>query len=122
MVASNLYAPQTVCLSLADHPTQTNILIDHDCHPRLVDYGFPLQIGATESAVPRCDDLQYLPPELLKPSAFGLKTGIRTKKSDIFAFGTLAYKVGNYFPFSNRRLESLSRCSQGNGPSPELSV
>ena len=94
-VASNLYAPQTVSPSLADHPTQTNILIDHDCHPRLVDYGFPLHIDTIESALPRCDDIQYLPPELLKPSAFGLKTGTRTKKSDIFAFGTVTYKVGN---------------------------
>ena len=34
-------------------------------------------------------------PELLSPSDFGLKSGIPTKESDVYAFGMATYQVSD---------------------------
>ena len=65
--------PPDISLSHADNPTQANILIGHSCHPRLVGYGLSFYTGV------------------------GLNTEIHTEKSDIFAFGSVAYQVGTRF-------------------------
>jgi len=70
---STPYVPPDISSSRADHPAQANILIDHNCHPRLVGYGLPF----------RTND--------------GLDTGIHMEKSDIFAFGPVTYRVGTCF-------------------------
>ena len=77
--------------------TQENILIDWNCHPRLVDYGLPFRLDVVEGEFRHYDDLQYLAPELLDPSSFGLKSRIPTKESDIFALGMITYQVGHCF-------------------------
>ena len=47
------------------------------------------------------EGLQYLAPELLDPSSFGLKKRIPTKESDIFAFGMVIYQVSTIFLLIN---------------------
>lgn len=103
---------------MTENTAQENILIDRDCHPRLTDYGLPFRLDVVEGEFCRYDDLQYLAPELLDPSSFGLKKRTPTKESDIFAFGMVTYQVGHYFSFRKWRLDSQSRYSRGRDPSP----
>jgi len=100
------YTPLAVLILAAEAITQANILIDRNCHPRLTDYGLPLQFDLVEGGFHPYDDLQYLAPELLDPSFFGLENRTPTKESDIFAFGTVAYQVGRCFFFSANRDET----------------
>lgn len=93
MVTPNPYARPIIFISPVDNPTQTNILIDHDFRPRLTDYGIGWQIRSLSISSLPVNHVRYLAPEVLNPSAFGLKNGIATKKSDIYAFGVLMYEV-----------------------------
>lgn len=85
---------------------QENILIDRDFPPRLADYGFPLRLDVVEGECRRYDDLQYLAPELLNPSSFGLRNRTPTKESDVFAFGMVTYQARYYSSFREWRLDS----------------
>ena len=89
----------TIPLPTTKGITQENILIDHDCHPRLTDYGLPLRLKVVEDELHCLNNLQYLAPELLDPTSFGLKKRTPTKESDVFAFGMVIYQVGCCFFF-----------------------
>ena len=47
--------------------------------------------GSTTS--PSVGTVRYMAPELLNPSGFNLKNSNPTKKSDIYAFGVVTYRV-----------------------------
>ena len=74
----SLYVLPDTTLAPTDKFLQENILVDHDCHPRLVDYGFPLQITT------------------------GSRIALPTEGNDIFALGTVVYEVGNRILFAER--------------------
>ena len=88
------YTLPAVPLLITEAITQANILIDRNCRPRLTDYGLPLRLDLLEGGFHPYDGLQYLAPELLDPSFFGLENRTPTKESDIFAFGMVTYQVG----------------------------
>ena len=80
-------------LALVDGSTQTNIVIDSTFHARLTDYGL---LATTSDSSPvdfGSSTVRYMAPELLNPSGFNLKNSNPTRKSDIFAFGMVAYQV-----------------------------
>ena len=102
MVTSNLYGPlrQPLPLAAAYNSTQTNILIDHDFHPRLTDYGLittVLDPDTVYSNVVSPYAIQYVAPELLNPPGFDLKDSTPTKKSDVYGFGMVMYQVSNTY-------------------------
>ncbi|KAF9648289.1 kinase-like protein [Thelephora ganbajun] len=77
----------------------TNVLIDRDFRPRLTDYGLipivsdPNTADPGSATSPSAGTAQYMAPELLNPSGFGLNTSKPTKKSDVHAFGMVMYQV-----------------------------
>ena len=48
-------------------------------------------------ASPFVNIVRYMAPELLDPSSFGLKNSNTTKKSDVYAFGMVTYRVSNVY-------------------------
>jgi len=97
------YSPSAAPLLTAEAIPQSNILIDRNCHPRLTDYGLPLQFDLMEGGFHPYNDLQYLAPELLDPSFFGLENRTPSKESDIFAFGMVSYQVSHCFSLHELR-------------------
>jgi len=95
------HAKPTILLLTTDCLTQENILIDRDFHPRLADYGLPLRLDVVEGGSHHYEDLQYLAPELLDPTSFGLESRVPTKESDVFSFGMVTYQVGPVFIFTS---------------------
>ena len=103
---------------------QTNILIDHDFHPRLTDYGLipiisdPNKVDPGSTTSPTVGTVRYMAPELLNPSGFGLKNSNPTKKSDTYAFGMVTYQVSTRPLCKVLQLKSASRWSRESNPSP----
>ena len=79
---------------------KANILIDHDGHARLADFGlltivsdytnFPTSSSAFTSGG---GTTRWMSPELLDPEQFGLDHGRPTKESDCYALGMVIYEV-----------------------------
>ena len=78
---------------------QTNIVIDSNLHPRPLDHGViaimpdPNNVDPSDTAFPSADTLRYMAPELICPGLYDLEDSNPTKKSDIYAFGVVAYQV-----------------------------
>ena len=111
-------------MAVADGPTQSNILIDRDFHPRLTDYGLVTIIsdrdtvnpGSTTS--PSVGTVRYMGPELLNPSGFNLKNSNPTKKSDIYAFGVATYQVSSACFTSGTTTKHTIQVITGHQPFP----
>ena len=103
---------------------QTNILIDRDFHPRLTDYGLlaiisdPDTVDSDNTTPPPVGTVRYMAPELLDPSGFGLKNSNPTKKSDIYAFGTVTYQVTNPCFTSGTATQGSLQAITGQQPFP----
>ena len=106
-------------------PSQRNILIDKDFHPRLTDYGFipivsdPGGLDSGPEASPYAGAARYMAPELLDPPGSDPKNGNPTKKSDIYAFGVVTYQVSDHRFISGTMTEAVFRWSQDSSPSLE---
>ena len=89
-------SPQLFPLIVTHNPSQTNILVDSDFHPRIADYGLtgtilgPNNLERGNTASLSVGTVRYMAPELLNPSGFGLKDRNPTKKSDVYAFGAVS--------------------------------
>jgi len=94
-----LYQPSPP--TTANDPSQGNILIDRDFHPRLTDYGLvpivsdPNALDSYAKASPYAGNARYMAPELLDPSGSGLKNGNPTRKCDVYTFGVVMYQVSD---------------------------
>ena len=71
---------------------QTNILIDWNGNPRIVDFGLATVTQDTSSldstSEERVTTARYTSPEVLR------ETGRHSKESDVFAFGMVITEVG----------------------------
>lgn len=111
---------------MTDDSAQKNILIDHDFHPRLTDYGLvsiisdPNIADPVSTASPSAGTARYMAPELLNPPGFGLEDSISTKKSDIYAFGMVAYRVRKPHFISDVVIEGSMQITAGQQPFPMI--
>ena len=76
---------------------KANILIDHDHHARLADFGLLTIISdatiATSSSAVKGGTTRWMSPELLNPDLFGFKDSRPTKESDCYALGMVVLEV-----------------------------
>ena len=77
---------------------QDNVLVDHNRHVRIADFGLLRIISDKANFISSisCDGggtLQWMSPELLDPESFNLKDSRPTKQSDIYALGMVVYEV-----------------------------
>ena len=72
--------------------------------------------GSTVS--PSAGTVQYVAPELLNPSGFGLEDSVPTKKSDMYAFGMITYQVGNLCFISGITTKGKIQVITGQQPFP----
>ena len=76
---------------------KANILIDHDCHARLADFGLLTIISdatiATSSSSVKGGTTRWMSPELLNPELFGFKVSRPTRESDCYALGMVVLEV-----------------------------
>ena len=83
-------------------PVKANILIDHNGHARLADFGFLTIISdrlSTNSST-QGGTTRWMSPELLNPQRFGLKKSRPTKSSDCYALGMVIYEtISGHLPF-----------------------
>ena len=76
---------------------EANILINHECHARIADFGLAAilnQTGST-SLLSRAEGgtFQWMSPELFNPGKFGMEDDRPTKESDCYALGMVIYEV-----------------------------
>jgi len=76
---------------------EANILINHECHARIADFGLAAilnQTGST-SLLSRVEGgtFQWMSPELFNPEKFSMKDDRPTKESDCYALGMVIYEV-----------------------------
>ena len=64
-------------------------------------------------------DVQYTAPELLNPSAFGLKKSKPTEKSDIYSFGVITYQASIEYCTSALEIEGGIQVVTRHEPFPE---
>ena len=76
---------------------KANILIDHDCHARLADFGLLTIISdatiTASSSYVKGGTTRWMSPELLNPDMFGFKESRPTKESDCYALGMVVLEV-----------------------------
>ena len=113
-------------MAVTDDSAQKNILIDRDFRPRLTDYGLvaiisdPNIVDPVSTASPSAGTARYMAPELLNPSGFDLEDSISTKKSDIYAFGMVTYRVRKPRFVSDIVTEGNMQITTGQQPFPMI--
>ena len=84
---------------------QANILIDRECHARIMDFGLaaiPLDQPTHTPSPVTGGTLRWMSPELLNPEPFGLEESHPTKESDCYALGMVVYEVlSGWRPFTS---------------------
>jgi serine/threonine protein kinase len=78
-----------------------NILIDHNGHACLADFGLLTITSDHQTFLTSCIEggtTQWMSPELLDPDQFGLREGRPTKESDCYALGMVIYEVLTGWP------------------------
>ena len=94
-----------------------NVLVDDNGRARLTGF-FTLTIAPDLSTTTLYGIPQFLSPELLAPSYFGLKHSRQTGESDCYALGMVIYQVlnGRMPFFQDRPTEVMSRIMDGRRP------
>ncbi|TFK46542.1 kinase-like protein [Heliocybe sulcata] len=69
-----------------------NILVDQDLHPCIADFGLAHLSDMSHSNT-GSGSARWMAPELHDPRTFGLEHSVRTRQSDVFAFGMLCLEV-----------------------------
>jgi len=86
------------------HHPQANILVDHDGHAYLADFGLLAVVSDQSTSIFQSTGggtIQWMSPELLDPDSFGLKGTRPTKESDCYALGMVVYEVlSGHTPFA----------------------
>ena len=77
---------------------KANILIDHEGHARLADFGLLAIVSdpghpTTSGSYTKAGTTRWMSPELLNPEQFGFKDSRPTKESDCYALGMVIYEV-----------------------------
>jgi len=75
-----------------------NVLVDHNRHARIADFGLLRIISDKANFISSITctgggTLQWMSPELLDPKSFNLEDSRPTTKSDIYALGMVVYEV-----------------------------
>ena len=76
-----------------------SIVVDSNPHPHPSNHGLvgimsdPNTVDLSNTMFPSADTLRYMAPELICPGLYDLEDSNPTKKSDIYAFGVVAYQV-----------------------------
>lgn len=113
---------------IANGSTQTNIVIDNDFHARLTDYGLieiisdPNAVDHISTIPPSVGTVRYMAPELLNPSGFNLQSSNPTRRSDIYAFGVVTYRVSITHRISVVVIDGTVQVTTGELPFPEEKV
>ena len=89
---------------------KANILIDHDCHAKLTDFGLltiisdPAFATVSSTSFVSGGTIRWMSPELLAPDQFGSEDNRPTKFSDCYALGMVVYEVlSGRVPFDHSR-------------------
>ena len=75
-------------------------------------------IDPGSTMTPSVETVRYMAPELLNPPGFGLRSSTPTKKSDIYAFGMVAYRVRNACFISVAATKGSAQVITGRQPFP----
>lgn len=105
----------------------TNVLVDQDLRPRISDFGLAHLCDMTQTSNGG-GSVRWMAPELHDPRAFGLEHSVRSRQSDVFAFGMLCIEVATgQPPFSDLRTDgaaflAIIRGERPNRPEGERSM
>ena len=106
---------------------KANILIDHDGHARLADFGLLTIISdptniLSSSSYAQGGTARWMSPELIDPQKFGLEISRPTKSSDCYALGMVIYEtISRKPPFYNHTdLTVFVKVLEGKRPSREV--
>ena len=72
---------------------QSNVLLDHDFHVRIADFGLTRDSDATATTT-RSMSYRFAAPELFDSDCTKDDRLKHTEKTDVYAFGCLYYEVG----------------------------
>ncbi|KAJ7616201.1 kinase-like domain-containing protein [Mycena polygramma] len=84
-----------------------NILVSDECTACLADFGLATTVrdenadttAVTASSSSRSGSMRWFAPELLMPEDFGCEGFVRTRATDVYAFGCVCLEVRRLLPF-----------------------
>ena len=88
--------PRGYCCARSSPGPQANILINHDGHACLADFGLLTIASDQETFIRSCVEggmTPWMSPELIDPERFNLAESCPTKESDCYALGMVIYEV-----------------------------
>ena len=104
-------------------PMKVNILVDHDKHARLADFGLLTiisdQTGFTTASSSSGGTTRWMSPELLHPEQFGYDNNRPTKESDCYALGMVIYEVLTGQPPFPSKMDHIVARKVTDGERPE---